>query len=69
MNPISRALRQHNVWSRIVPSFYHAYPLPTGGQVYIDITESPMMFDRIVGKDERNKHRALEHFLGQGDAY
>lgn len=70
MNPISRALRlTHKYWSRLVPGFYHAYALPTGGRVYIDITESPMMFDRITGRYEPNKHRALEFFLGPGDAY
>lgn len=70
MNIIAKALmKTHSIWSRIVPIFYHAYKLPTGGIVYIDITESPMMFARVIGWFEPQKHRALDFFLNQGDAY
>lgn len=70
MNIIPKVLmKTHNLWSRIVPNFYHAYKLPTGGSVYIDITESRMMFARITGRFELQKHRALDFFLEQGDAF
>jgi FkbM family methyltransferase len=62
-------IKTHSIWSRILPSFYRAYKLPTGGRVYIDITESRMMFARIFGEFEPQKHRALDFFLNEGDAY
>jgi len=61
--------KTHKKWSRILPSFYCAYNLPTGGKVYIDITESRMMLARIFGNFEPDKHRALDFFLKKGDAY
>lgn len=70
MNSIVKSLlKTHKIWSRIIPSYYRAYKLPTGGRVYIDITESPMMFARILGYFEPQKHRALDFFLNQGDTY
>lgn len=70
MGVIAKGLsKTHKYWSCIVPSFYHAYTLPTGGRVFIDITESPMMFARVIGSFETQKHRALDFFLREGDAY
>lgn len=62
-------MKIHSILTLFVPGFYHAYKLPTGGSVYIDITESPMMFARIMGWFEPQKHRALDFFLSQDDAY
>jgi FkbM family methyltransferase len=61
--------KTHKIWSRVLPSFYRAYNLPTGGKIYIDITESSMMFARVFGDFEPQKHRALDFFLEKGDAY
>lgn len=70
MRLITRILmKTHKYWSRILPSFYRAYKLPTGGNVYIDITESSMMFARVIGNFEPQKHRALDFFLTEGDAF
>jgi FkbM family methyltransferase len=70
MRLISRILaKTYKYWSSILPSFYRAYKLPTGGNVYLDITESPAMFARVIGKYETQKHRALDFFLAKGDAY
>jgi FkbM family methyltransferase len=52
-----------------LPGFHCAYKLPTLGNIYIDITESPMMFARVCGKYEPEKHRALDFFLAYGDAF
>lgn len=70
MRLISKVLRKtHKIWSRILPSYHRAYNLPTGGNVYIDITESPMMFARVIGDFEPQKHRALDFFLKKDDAF
>ena len=61
-------LKTYKLWSRIVPSAYRLYSLPTGGQVYIDVTESKMMFLRVIGRYEPHKHRALDFFLQEGDS-
>lgn len=70
MRLIAKFLKKtYKIWSRILPSIYRAYKLPTGGTVYIDITESPMMFARVIGDFEPQKHRALDFFLQKGDAF
>lgn len=70
MNHIVKVLRKtHRIWSHVFPRVHRAYRLPTGGKVFIDITESPMMFDRVVGCFEPEKHRAIDFFLHKGDAF
>jgi FkbM family methyltransferase len=67
---IARGLQKtYKIWSRILPSKHHAYKLPTGGKVYIDITESIMMFSRVIGTFEPQKHLALDFFLQKSDAF
>lgn len=61
--------KTHKLWAGLLPGKHRLYDLPTGGKAYIDITESPMMFARVFGEFEPQKHRALDHFLQEGDAY
>ena len=70
MTLIAKGLKKtYKIWARFLPSAHRVYRLPTGGNVYIDITESSMMFNRVIGEFERHKHRALDFFLREGDAY
>ena len=70
MNLLKKVLRRtHNFWSAIFPDKHVPYNLPTGGQVYLNIKESPMMFLRIIGEFGREKHKGIDFFLSEGDAY
>jgi FkbM family methyltransferase len=51
-----------------MPSFYYPYKF-SGGRIYLDITESPMMLARVVGRYEPEKHKALEIFLRPGSTF
>jgi len=61
-------LKHHDRWSRLVPSFYYPYRF-SGGKIYLDITESPMMLSRALGRYEPDKHQAFQHFLRSGDSF
>lgn len=62
-------LKTHGLWSRFLPRRHRLYELPTGGRVFIDIAESPMMFARVIGRFEPEKHRGLDFFLAPGDGF
>ena len=51
-----------------MPSFYYPYKF-SGGRIYLDITESSMMFQRAIGRYEVEKHKALETFLKPGNTF
>jgi len=56
-------------WSRFLPSGHRLFSLPTGGRVYLDLSESRMMLARVFGLFERGKHLAIDHFLQLGDGF
>ena len=56
------------IFSRVMPSFYYPYRF-SGGRIYLDITESSMMFKRVIGRYEVEKHKALETFLKPGNTF
>lgn len=61
-------LRTHTIWSKFLPSFYYPYKF-SGGRIYLDVTESPMMLARVLGQYEQAKHKAIEMFLSHGKTF
>lgn len=51
-----------NYLSKNVQSFYYPY-LFQGGRIFLDITESPMMLARALGRYEVNKHQLIQSIL------
>ncbi|MGA8492260.1 MAG: FkbM family methyltransferase [Terriglobales bacterium] len=49
----------------IIPNRYKPYKVP-GGQIFLNISESPMMLARVVGRFEVQKHRAVLALLKPG---
>lgn len=58
----------YSIFSKVVPGFYYPYQF-SGGRIYIDITESPMMLACVRGKYEVEKHKALCTFLKPGSTF
>ena len=62
MGFLASALRKsYKVISKL-PGFYLPYRI-AGGRIFLDITESPMMLARILGRYEVSKHRAILSML------
>ncbi len=59
--------RSYPIISKI-PSFYFPYRF-SGGRIYLDITESPMMLDRALGRYEVSKHKAIAAFLKEKSTF
>lgn len=53
---------------KLVPSKHRPYKF-SGGRIYIDITESPMMLARVIGRYEVQKHKALDTYLKPGGTF
>lgn len=62
-----RALSQcyYGVIARLLPNKYYPYRFQ-GGKIYLNIKESPMMFERVLGVYERRKVHVIRHFLKPG---
>jgi FkbM family methyltransferase len=54
--------------SRLAPSCYRPYRV-AGGRIYLDLTESRMMLDRVRGTYEVAKHKAVEAFVKPGGTF
>lgn len=65
---LSKLLTTHSYWSRFIPSFYYPYSVK-GGRIYLDISESSMMFARVIGQYEVEKQKALQTFLSRGGSF
>ncbi len=55
-------------WSAVIPVFYYPYRF-SGGRIYLNIKESPMMLSRALGLYEVAKHEAVRAFLRPGDTF
>ena len=49
-------------------SFYYPYRF-SGGRLYLNIAESPMMLARVLGLYEVNKHKAIKSLLRPGNTF
>ncbi|MGB6041947.1 MAG: FkbM family methyltransferase [Pirellulales bacterium] len=58
----------YGAWSRLLPDRYQAYECP-GGQIFLNIRESPMMLKRAVWRFERHKFALLEKVLQPGNTF
>jgi FkbM family methyltransferase len=67
--PIANALvRRHSLLRPLLPSGYHAYPVP-GGRVYLDLRESPMMLARVLRVYEPAKFAAVRRLMHSGGVF
>lgn len=69
MNPIKRIAKAvYPLVMKLVPSKHRPHKF-SGGRIYVDITESPMMFARVIGRYEVEKHKALNAYLKPGGTF
>lgn len=69
MKPIKKLVKSvYPHAMKLVPSRHRPHRF-SGGRIYIDITESPMMLARVLGRYEVEKHKALDAYLKPGDTF